>query len=138
MLSILTSLKFCCLVKSYKDFFFSFFKVVRFRSHSGSKKLKCKHYTWSVIEGPPITSTYSQNAYPLESPVALSFTKLKAFNGPKDVKSSFTLKKITKEKVKTQFIIIFPINWGKSTALLCLQSPSSPVTTIEEQRDHWF
>lgn len=41
---------------------------------------------WSVIE----TSTYSQNAYPLDKPVAESFTRLNALNCPKLINSSFT------------------------------------------------
>ena len=44
--------------------------------------------TWSVMFG----STYSQKAYPFDSPVALSLTRLNAFNGPNDVNSSLTCK----------------------------------------------
>lgn len=42
--------------------------------------------TWSVA----LISTYSQKAYPLDSDVALSFTRLKALRGPNDVRSSLT------------------------------------------------
>ncbi len=43
-------------------------------------------HTWSVIFG----STYSQNAYPFDNPVALSLTKLNALSGPNEVSSSLT------------------------------------------------
>ena len=39
-----------------------------------------------------LRSTYSQNAYPFDRPVALSFTRLKARNSPNELKSSFTCK----------------------------------------------
>lgn len=51
-------------------------------------------FTWSF----KLTSTYSQKAYPLDSPVALSFTRLKAFRGPNDVNSSFTWKTVLEIK----------------------------------------
>lgn len=50
--------------------------------------------TWSLR----FTSTYSQKAYPLDRPVALSFTRLKAFRGPNDVSSSFTWHTKTKRE----------------------------------------
>lgn len=37
-----------------------------------------------------VMSTYSANAYPLLSPVAESFTRLKARSCPNDIRSSFT------------------------------------------------
>lgn len=43
-------------------------------------------FTPSVIIG----STYSQKAYPLDTPVTASFTRLKAFNGPNEVNNSLT------------------------------------------------
>ncbi len=42
--------------------------------------------TWSVIK----ISEYSQNAYPLLKPVAVSLTRLKARNGPNAINSSLT------------------------------------------------
>ena len=39
-----------------------------------------------------LTSRYSQKAYPLDNPVALSLTRLNAFSGPNDINSSFTCK----------------------------------------------
>jgi hypothetical protein len=47
---------------------------------------KKEKLTGSVISG----STYSQNAYPRDIAVMASLTKLKAFNGPKEVRSSLT------------------------------------------------
>lgn len=72
-----------------------FYKVLQQGSilwNTDSPHEPCNHVlpaqlvTWSLR----LTSTYSQNAYPLDKPVALSFTRLKAFNGPNDVSSSFT------------------------------------------------
>lgn len=68
--------------------------MVAFSNYLTTKKshMPCKHLfsavlvTWSLR----LTSTYSQKAYPLDKPVALSFTRLKAFKGPNDVSSSFT------------------------------------------------
>lgn len=56
--------------------------------------------TWSLR----FTSTYSQKAYPLDKPVALSFTRLKAFRGPNDVNNSFTWETGDKESLKAQEI----------------------------------
>lgn len=46
-------------------------------------------FTTSVM---PI-STYSQNAYPFDRPVALSLTKLKALRSPNDANNSLTCRR---------------------------------------------
>lgn len=73
------------------------FKVICLITFHSSNNL----LTWSVA---PI-STYSQNAYPFDSDVALSLTRLKALSGPKDVKSSLTYTKESGRPFSTAKVI---------------------------------